>query len=171
MNVGNATVSAFNAKSLAAGWHLHCSSCETFDNPTLFSLHRLWLRIAAGREAPAKNDFSIRVLAPYLGHVTFVDRVKAAPRRYRLRFYGSRLAAITGDYTGKYLDEVLPPSRVQSWTILYDLVIDTLRPLRVTSDCILDGLDHLRAEVYLAPLAADGDQPPGVLAACLFGPR
>jgi hypothetical protein len=171
MDVDRELVSDFNTQSLAQGWGLHCSPCDAFDNPLLLTLRKLWIKTAAGRPAPSKNDFSIRVLAPHLGHVSFIERVNGAPRRYRLRFFGSILATITGDHTGKYLDDVLPPSGVQGWTTLYDLFIDTSTPLRVRSNSILAGLDHLSAKVYLAPLAADGELPRGVLGACLFGPR
>ena len=171
MDVYKDLVRTFNARALAEGWGMQCAPCDAFENPLLLTLHKLWIKTAAGRPAPMKSDFSIRVLAPHLGHVSFVDHVRGSPRRYRLRFFGSILATITGDHTGKYLDEVVPASDLQGWLTAYDLVIDSSTPLRIKSNNILQGLDHLSAEVYLAPLAADGDLPHGILGACLFGPR
>src|SRR5580698_5501510 len=145
MVVDKELATAFNARALAEGWGLHCAPCDTFENPLLLTLHKLWIKTAAGRPAPTKSDFSIRVLAPHLGHVSFVDLVQNSPRRYRLRFFGSILATITGDHTGKYLDEVVSASDLQGWITAYDLVIESSTPLRIKSNNILSGLDHLSA--------------------------
>ena len=171
MNVGSAFIEAFNARSEAEGWDLQCWPCATFDNPLLLALHDVWLQTAAGRRAPAKSDFSVRALAPHLRYLVFIDREGGDPHRYRLRFFGSILAMITGDHTGKYLDDVVPPSGVTAWTTLYSLVIGEALPVRVLSNSLLSGLDHLRAEAYLAPLMAKDDLPHGLMGACVFGPR
>jgi hypothetical protein len=171
MSVCNVAIDEFNAQSLSRNWDLQCLPCDSFDNAMLADLHTVWLTAASGRGAPSRIQLSMRVLAPYLKHLAFVDRIDGAPHRYRIRFFGSVLATITGDHTGKYLDDVLPPDGLEGWTVLYELVIDAATPVRVMSNSLLGGLDHFRAEVYLAPIAAHGEQPHGLMGAIQFGPR
>lgn len=62
-------------------------------HPTIRAVHSYWLRLAAGRPAPARTDLNPRDLAPMLAHVFLLD---SAETGYAFRLAGSQIGERTG---------------------------------------------------------------------------
>lgn len=168
------TISAaaeFNAQSEREGWSAFCDEKMIFDSPRLSDLRDIWRHVRGTRELPRREDFSARVLARHLQHLSFVERVvEDGARRYRFRLFGSALARYIGDSTGKYLEEVVPPMFVASWLATYDLVMATRRPHRFVARFRAAELEHVAAETFVAPLAGADGNPWGLMVSVVYSP-
>lgn len=156
----------FNALSVAERWHTQCDATLGFENERLAALLGIW-RGAAKDALPRREDFTARMLAKHLRHLTFVERQDG---RYRFRLFGSALAEMTGDWTGKFLDEAVPAQFRPSWTATYDATIETRAPLRFTARFRASHLDHVMAETFVAPLADDGGAASGLMISVAYSP-
>ena len=119
-----------------------------------------------------RADFTARILAKHLSHLTFVERVETAgkERRYRFRLFGSALAQYTGDWTGKFLDESVPAHFQPSWFATYDAVIAARVPLRFVSRFRAEHLHHIQAETLIAPLGDNSGTANGLLISVVYSP-
>jgi hypothetical protein len=145
-------VEGFNARAAREKWAALCDEGLGFESAKLASLLAIWRSVKGERPLPAREDFSARLLAKHLRDITFVERVGA---RYRFRLFGSALAAMTGDWTGKFLDEVVPEPFLASWVATYGTTLETGAPLRFVARFRASHLEHVMAETLTAPLAGD----------------
>lgn len=84
----------------------------------LTAFQSLWEERRAGRPLPERRDFQAEDFAPWFGHVC-ITRKEPETGRYRMTLCGTAAAGYFGrDLTGRFLDDVFPPSRY-GW--LYDL--------------------------------------------------
>jgi len=83
--------------------------------------------------------------------------------RYRVRLHGTALASYAGDKTGQFLDDMIPPDLIGSYTSVYDTVLEMLEPMRVVRDFQVPELDYLAGESLVAPLSATGKTTPLIL--------
>lgn len=151
----------FNAESAREGWQTVCDGALAFESGKLVDLLGIWRSVRGDRALPARADFTARILAKHLSALTFVERVETPgqERRYRFRLFGSALAQYTGDWTGKFLDDSVPPAFQASWFATYDTAIAACVPLRFVSRFRAEHLQHIQAETLVAPLgngAANG---------------
>lgn len=156
----------FNALSAAGRWATHCDATLALDSERLVDLLAIW-RGAAKGALPRREDFTARMLAKHLRHLTFVERQDG---RYRFRLFGSALAEMTGDWTGKFLDEAVPEQFRPSWIATYDAAVEARAPLRFTARFRASHLDHVMAETFVAPLADDGGAASGLMVSVAYSP-
>lgn len=155
---------AFNALAEANGWFYRCDPGPVFSRPELQALTRLWHEKANARGSlPARGDFDMRSLKPFLRNISFLERSgpEDAPR-FRFRLFGSALAELFGERTGQYLDEMTSPTLLRNWTAAYEMIIRFRRPVRIYNHKLSSVVN---GELFGAPLAPDAEGNPMVMAA------
>lgn len=163
---------AFNEQAKASGWTFTCGPATGFDHPALSGALALWREKAKGRLMPARSDMTARLMKAYMPHMSLLERVETAKGpRYRVRLHGTALASYAGDKTGQFLDEMIPPDLIGSYTSVYDTVLELLEPMRVVRDFQVPELDYLAGESLVAPLSAPGKTMPLVLSITYVMPR
>jgi hypothetical protein len=160
-------------KAKLEGWPFHCDAKLEFERPELNALRDLWHSFAVGKPVPARADFDARTLKPYLKNILIIERVFTGPERwrYRTRLSGTAVTDILGDFTGKFIEEQVPPELVPRWTATYDATLDGGRPLRLVADFELPQLAFLRGEALIAPLTDRDGKPTLVLSCAYFKPK
>lgn len=127
------------------------------DDAWINSLLRLWQDRRAGRRLPARGDFPVEDLRPWLGQVSLVDVVEA-PRRFRWRLIGSRIAERLGrDATGRWFDELYEGETLEGYLRAYSRAVDRRAPVFHAGDLEFVGKEFQHfASVHL-PLSEDGE--------------
>jgi hypothetical protein len=162
----------FNAQSARGKWQAVCDSGLAFESGKLVELLGIWQSVRGDRMLPERTDFTARSLAKHLPNLTFVERVETPgqERRYRFRLFGSALGQYTGDWTGKFLDDSVPPAFQQSWFATYDAAIESGVPLRFVSRFRAEHLHHIQAETLIAPLGDGSGAANGLLISVIYSP-
>jgi len=157
----------------ASGWGVAVDETLSFNQPELRTLADIWRSKAETLNAlPRREDLDIRLLKPYLRHLTVAERVDLGGRSsYRLRLQGSVLSDYFGAQTGKLLEEAAPPDLAERWTASYDALLLARRPLRLVGTYDKGKMDYLIAETLAVPLG-NGELPPvSVFSATYYTPR
>jgi hypothetical protein len=162
----------FNAAASREGWPTRCDPACAFEDARLAALLDIWRAVRGTRRLPLRGDFSARILARHLQHLTFVERVveSGSARRYRFRLFGSALASVTGDWTGRFLDEAVPDVFLASWLATYDTTLEAAEPMRFTARFRATHLEHILAESLVAPLEDESGAPAGLLVSVNYSP-
>jgi hypothetical protein len=155
---------AFNERAKASGWTFTCGPARGFDHPALAAALALWREKAKGRTMPARADMTARSMKAYLPHMSLLERIGSGKSaRYRVRLHGTVLTSYAGDKTGQFLDEIVPPHLVGSYSSVYDTVLELLEPVRLVRDYQAPEIDYLAGESLIAPLAAAHGTTPLIL--------
>jgi PAS domain len=162
----------FNAAASREGWPTRCDPACAFEDARLAALLDIWRTVRGTRTLPLRGDFSARTLARHLQHLTFVERVveESGARRYRFRLFGSALASVTGDWTGRFLDEAVPGTFLPSWLATYDTTLAAAEAMRFTARFRAAHLEHILAESLVAPLGDESGAPAGLLVSVNYSP-
>lgn len=163
---------ALNARAEREGWSIACDTKLAFDQPELCAMRDVWRAHCRPGHLPAREDFTLQTLKPFLKEILIVEVVNAPTgRRYLHRLVGSNTAARIGELTGKYLDEALPEPIFRKTVFFFDAVFENRCPMRILTDFDIRSVNHLRGETFAAPLAADGVRPNMLLAVFAFMQR
>jgi hypothetical protein len=158
----------FNAAAKLYRWPALCDPTCTFFYAKHHDALALWRSLSGIEGIPFRREMTARRFQPYLKSIFLYERVEPShgERRYRMRLMGSRIVQVFGEFTGKYLDEVVPENFLPRWEALPDAVLGTGAPLRflVRSDTFDKA--HMVAEYFCAPLRADDGE---VRLACVIG--
>jgi hypothetical protein len=123
-------------------------------NPKLLEFHALWRGRCRDGKLPARADFSLEELRPYIGRIAILDVIDGG-RDFRFRLYGTNIAEeYKGEMTGKsvsafranFYDAIVPG---------YRRVLKTKAPHYDVPE-IDDALMHYKWERLVVPLASDG---------------
>jgi hypothetical protein len=137
-------------------------------DPAFARLHDFWLGKCRDDLLPARTDIDVLELPRDLLRdiaLLEVEPQSDGRRRYRIRLFGSALAAMTGaDETGRYYDETLPPAGYAVLDRLLDQVVDEGRVLFLAAPSGAPGRGFLYFGRLALPLAADGRQVDMILA-------
>ena len=130
---------------------------DVIHDEKLRALFDYWQRKRGDREMPARGDIDpveIPPLLPILGLVDVLD----GGARFRYRLMGTELVQIDGrDYTGRFLDEVLPEGDYADYVIgLFRETATERRPLYSESDFVGDRRVERKVRRLLMPLSDDG---------------
>jgi hypothetical protein len=139
------------------GEPLVCDPTLSIEAAALKSFVNLWdglSKITGG--VPLRRAMTARVLKNYLADLLLIERVETETgRRYRVRIVGTRISAVIGDVTGRYVDEFVPDQLMPRWNGVSDRVLSAKRPLRFKGRVLLNNKTHLMSEYVSAPLADD----------------
>jgi len=128
----------------------------------------LWRKQVKGG-IPLRRDMIPRVLKPFHADIAIWERViEGGKRRWRALQMGASIAQILGDYTGKFLDEVLLPEFLPRWLTALDAALADGTPLRFLGRTDTNAMSFLIGEYFVAPLIADDGSASLVLAAGRF---
>ena len=152
---------AFNVLAETSGWYYRCDPALAFTRPELHALVALWREKAqAAGGLPARADFDMRVLKPFLRNVSLLER--GGSGRIRFRLFGSALVDLFGERTAQYLDEMTSPVLLANWTAAYDMIVRNGGPVRIFNHKLSP---ILNGEMFAAPLAPDAEGKALVMAA------
>jgi hypothetical protein len=123
-------------------------------HPKLVAFLDLWQSKRRGNAHPARADFSMEDLRPFLGRIGILDVVDGGAD-FRFRVYGSAIAnAYKGEMTGKSVNDYRSNFR--------DIIVPGYRRCYETGEPQYDVLEvdddlmRYRWERVVVPLAADG---------------
>lgn len=92
------------------------------------TLDAWWREKAAGRRLPDRTDIDPTEIPKLLPYILLSEVVP--PFRIRYRLLGTEVVAVTGmDFTGCYLDELIPPGDEEAWMDNYRLCAESMRPV------------------------------------------
>ena len=166
----NAIATELNALAERHGWPMRCDGELAFDRRELRELCDLWWTKGAGT-VPSRAELDLRALKPYARNLTILERSGDGhtAHRYRFRLFGSTLALLFGEHTGRYLDEMVQAALVPSWTVFYDCVLSHRLPFRFINYYQIPNRDFLKGEIFAAPLADHEGDVRMVMAATYVG--
>lgn len=165
-------MASFNDRAKKAGWAFICGPARDFAHAELAGAHDVWREKAQGRAMPFRADLTARAMKPYLTHTSLLERVAVDGKpRYRIRLHGSALARYAGDSTGKFLEDAVSAQRLESFIVLYDMVLKLGLPVRIVSFYQAPEIDYLMGESLVAPLAMPGCETPLLLSVTYAKPR
>jgi len=169
MDSARGAAAAYNMQAHRNGWNSLCDATLAFLQNDLIELLKIW-RAAAKQGIPSRSALSPRVLKSFLRDVALYERVEVpdAGRRYRVRLMGTSFAQILGDYTGKFVDEVVPAEFVALWHTSLDTTLAAGAPLRFLGREDTNQMTFLTGEFFSAPLLADDGTMTMVLGAARY---
>lgn len=160
---------ALNAYAESSRWPFRCDASLSFERGELHALCELW-RAKANCGPPTRAAFDMRALRPFVRNISILERIgRKGLWRYRFRLFGSSLAQLFGEHTGRFLDEMVSPALLQNWLACFDTTIRFGAPLRFINYYRIPSRDFLKGEIFAAPLAAETPHQPMVLIATYVG--
>ena len=130
---------------------MRCDETLSFHRAELRELCDLW-RAKAASGVPTRSALDMRALRPFASHLTILERVGAlAARRYRFRLFGSTLALLFGEHTGRFLDEMVSTALLPNWLAYYDAVLAHRAPFRFINYYRIPSEDYLKGEFSRPP--------------------
>jgi hypothetical protein len=167
-----AAIDAFNANASAHDWPFFAAPAEGFARSELAAALALWREKAGGRAMPDRADMTARAMKPFMANMSLLQAVTVDGRpNYRIRLHGRVLASYSGDHTGQLLDQAVHDDRFAGYASVYDLVVLTRMPLRVTTSYRAPEISYLTGESLITPLAVPGSSIPMILSVTYAGPR
>ncbi len=158
-----------NALAEARGWPMRGSRGDAFEREELRALYDLWLS-KTSHGIPSRTAFDMRTLRPFARNITILERTQTGSRkRYRFRLFGSTLALLFGEHTGRHLDEMVTPALLPSWRAFYDAVLASDRPMRISNYYRTPDENYLMGEILAAPMADESGDVRFILAATYVG--
>lgn len=135
-----------------------------FDTTLPVSLLDLWTSRCGADRLPARRDFDMESLRPYLGWLC-MQRVTPDRTDMVLSLVGTNIVENVGrDSTGKTLSEILPEGvrNISMQLLRYP------RPLRLWGPAAWRNRNFLRHEALMLPLAHDGVEVDQVMILAMF---
>lgn len=92
------------------------------------ALRQLWSELKGGARVPLRGAFGPEVLKPWLSNIVIVE-ARGTPPRFLIRLAGTAAVSFAGrDFTGRFLDEVIPPDHYETTVEPYLYAIETAQP-------------------------------------------
>lgn len=170
MNVLDAA-KALNQRAMREHWYHLCDPSLVFSDPVYEKLLQLWHTKADGHAMPRRSALTARDLKDVLRHILVLERISQNPSRYKFRLVGTGLHQLAGEWTGKLVEELVPPEHMPRWIECGDLVLNGGQPMRFIGRVHLKGKEYLNAENLYVPLANDNGEPTFVMGLCRYTPR
>ncbi len=127
--------------------------------PVLSAIYDYWLSKCREGRLPGRRDMDMVEIPPSVLPLIMMLDVENGPkrRRFRYRLIGTKVAEYAGrDFTGEYLDEILPPARAVEISACIDAAIDTRVPNMRESPYAFPLRDFNHVRRLFLPLATDG---------------
>lgn len=125
-----------------------------------------WDHVRASRPLPAWKDVPLDDLSRQLDTLMFLDAVAdAGETRFCIRFLGRRLAeSYGGDFTGRYLDEAIPPAWRENAMRTYRQALTVGKPVYNVVETQDRDAKRVRMERLLLPFTSNGGGADRILA-------
>ena len=121
--------------------------------PELQALLHHWMDRCHGRAMPARGDFDVIDMKPWLGNLNLVD-VERNPLNFRYRVYGTNVAdMLRKELTGHRIEDN-PSSMVAEVRVSYERVVETRAPFYQRVDFVAIN-EFFRFHRLLLPLSDD----------------
>jgi hypothetical protein len=129
-------------------------------------LLKCWTHLRGRHTVPAWAELPIDDLSNQLDTLMFLDVVQnGAGPRFRIRYLGKRVAISYGaDFTGRFLDEAIPPAWRDNALLTYHKTVTAGRPVYNRVDTRDRDGTCVRLERLLLPFTASGGSVDRVLA-------
>jgi hypothetical protein len=129
-------------------------------------LLKSWTHLRGGRPVPSWKNLPLEDLWRQLDTLMFLDVVEnGAKPRFRIRFLGKRVAlSYGGDFSGRFLDEAIPPAWRDNAMLTYRKAITAQRPVYNVVDTHDGNGTLVHMERLLLPFTANDGAPDRVLA-------
>ncbi len=102
---------------------------ESIASPKIQRVDQWWQDKRAGRKLPDRADLDPADLKPLLPYILLLE-ASLDPFRLRFRLLGTKVVYVSGfDFTGRYLDELLPPDTEEPWLDHYRRAFDSCAPV------------------------------------------
>lgn len=127
--------------------------------PVLSAIYDYWLSKCRDGRLPGRRDMDMVEIPPAVLPLIMMLDVENGPkgRRFRYRLIGTKVTEYAGrDFTGGYLDEVLPPPRAVELSACINAAIDTRVPNTMESPYAFPMRDFNHVRRLFLPLATDG---------------
>jgi hypothetical protein len=130
----------------------------------------VWNGLRGDRKMPAPGDIDPLGFPPsILCHIALLDIVGQSDIRFRWRLLGTHITTVIGrDMTGRYWDEIYPPSILARISVAPRQVMETLQPYLSVGSAIHVDKDYLHRESLHLPLSNDGEQVDRILVVMEF---
>ncbi|MEK9969554.1 MAG: PAS domain-containing protein [Ferrovibrio sp.] len=117
---------------------------------------KLWQsRVPAGLHIPPRRLLQAEDLRDFLAYIIVVD-MDESRTRYRNRLIGTEVTAQAGrDVTGKWLDEIYPPTVLDGHIRAHQWVIENRQPLRVHGTMEFVDRGYMPIEAAVVPLSLE----------------
>ena len=125
-------------------------------SPKFESLFRLWEERRGARTLPCRRDFLPEELKPWMGHLAIVS-LHDGLKRFLAELVGEKVVQYDGaDFTGKFLEDAVPPHVVPALVAPYDAAIEHRRPVycRVAAGPLRDRT--VSVDRLILPCGTDG---------------
>ncbi len=123
-------------------------------NSKLLDFYALWRAKCRDGRLPARSDFALDDLRPYVGRIAILDVIDGG-RDFRFRLYGTRIA---DEYKGEMTGKSVSAFRANFYAAIvpgYRRAVETRQPHYDVPE-IDDDLMHYKWERLVVPLASDG---------------
>ena len=151
----------------AKGWPMRCDAKLEFERRDLHALCDIWRSKASGG-VPQRSVLDMRTLKPFARNLAILERTQC-PARYRFRLFGSTLALLFGEHTGRFLDEMVSAQLLPGWTAFYDGALAGGAVLRFINYYRIPTQAYLKGEILAAPLADESGEVRMILASTYVG--
>ncbi len=136
----------------------------------VLALDTWWREKAGGRIVPDRADLDPAEIPHLLPYLLISEIVH--PFRIRYRLLGTEVVQITGmDFTGSYLDELIPPGEEEAWMANYHLCFSSAHPVYGLSTVKTLHGDSFSYEFGIWPLTKNGPQISQFIAIEDYGPH
>ena len=137
-------------------------------DPVLGLAFEHWNEVRGARAMPRRRDIDPASLTQALPHLQITEAIDGG-NRFRYRLVGSAIVqAFGGDFTGKYVDELVSGRRDSFVHACYRAVCSSGRPAFVRSKYMTTRYVDLTANRMLMPLSEDGREVNQILGALTF---
>jgi len=158
----------YNTLAEHDGWRSYCDPALAFDRAELGDLLDLWRTARGAADMPTRTSLTARLLKRHIPSIAIYEMTDASPVRFRARLMGTRLAQTVGDFTGKFVDDVIPAWHVKRVHAALETVLAAGAPLRFVSNADIIDKQYYVAEYLMVPLTGDDGQPDMVLSRAHF---
>jgi hypothetical protein len=101
---------------------------EQIDHPGLRDFYGYWLSKRGGKRVPARADIDPVEIHRFLPNIFMIDVIEGGAR-FRYRLVGTAIGDAVGDYSGRYVDEALPPAQYETYRQRYLRILNELAVL------------------------------------------
>lgn len=104
---------------------------DQIDHGGLRDFYAYWLAKRGGKRVPARADIDPIEIHRFLPNIFMLDVIDGGAR-FRYRLVGTAIGNAVGDYSGRHVDEALPPAQYEVYRRKYQRIVRELAMLYET---------------------------------------